>query len=71
MRFELQIDVERCKGCALCVAACPRTLLIMTDKLNSKGHHYVEIQKANDCIGCRQCAVICPDAAIEILQEDD
>ncbi len=71
MMFKLLIDIERCKGCALCVSLCPRSLVTMTDKLNSKGHHYVEVQKGDDCTGCQQCAVICPDAAIEIAQEDD
>jgi 2-oxoglutarate ferredoxin oxidoreductase subunit delta len=43
----------------------------MSKKLNSKGYHFAEIEHPEDCKGCRQCAEICPDAAIEIEKEDD
>jgi NAD-dependent dihydropyrimidine dehydrogenase PreA subunit len=42
----------------------------MTNKLNSKGGHYPETLDLSQCTGCQQCALICPDAAIEIELED-
>ena len=71
MRFRIIIDVERCKGCALCVSACGRDVIRMSRKLNTKGYHFAEVERETDCVGCLQCAVICPDAAIEIEQEDE
>ncbi len=33
-------DEENCKGCGLCVAVCPRKIIVLRqDKLNSKGFH--------------------------------
>lgn len=69
-KFRLLIDIERCKGCLLCISVCPRAVIKLTNKLNSKGQHYVEVIRPAACIGCIQCAVICPDAAIEIVEED-
>ena len=70
MKFTITIDVERCKGCDLCVSVCGRDVLAMTKLLNSRGDHYPETRNAALCTGCQQCALICPDAAIEIETED-
>ena len=41
----------------------------MTTRLNHRGQHYAQVAAMQDCIGCVQCADICPDAAIEIDEE--
>jgi 2-oxoglutarate ferredoxin oxidoreductase subunit delta len=66
MNFRLLIDQNRCKGCALCVSVCPRSVLGMARELNAAGYHYPRVEQADRCTGCAQCALICPDAAIEI-----
>jgi len=43
----------------------------MMDELNFQGCHFVQTQAQADCSGCQQCAAICPDAAIEIEEEND
>lgn len=61
------VNKEICKGCKLCITACPNKLIDMTDDFNSKGLHYAQFSdKAKKCTGCSFCAVICPDVAIEI-----
>ena len=70
MKFTIVIDTSRCKGCALCVAVCSKKVLAMTKKLNARGDHHAETKNGGDCIGCLQCAIICPDAAIEVQKED-
>lgn len=60
------IDREKCKGCELCVLACPQEIIRMSADLNAKGYFYAEIVEPSRCIGCRMCAVTCPDVAIEV-----
>ena len=63
----LKIDEMRCKGCALCVRACPLKLLeINKATINSKGYHPARITDESKCISCCACAITCPDICIEI-----
>ena len=40
---KLTFKTDYCKGCGLCVDACPKNVLILAqDKINKKGHHPVE-----------------------------
>ena len=56
-----------CKGCGLCVDACPKKLIrLAPDKINKKGHHPAEITKQEDCVGCAFCAQMCPDCVIKV-----
>ncbi|MCP4425048.1 MAG: ferredoxin family protein [Chloroflexi bacterium] len=64
------IDVERCKGCELCIEACPPDVLALSDDLNGKGYHPVFLMEhENTCTGCALCAVACPDACITVYRE--
>lgn len=63
------INQDKCKGCFLCVNFCPKGLLKKSTKLNRQGLNFVEFVAAGDCIGCMQCAVICPDCCIEVFKD--
>ena len=66
----LSIDEELCKGCGLCVRACPKQLLeISRDKLNAKGYHPAAMRDQAACIGCAFCARTCPDVVIHIEKD--
>ena len=54
------IDKERCKGCELCIEPCPKDVLAMSTKINSKGYFYAEAFRPENCIGCALCAMSCP-----------
>jgi 2-oxoglutarate ferredoxin oxidoreductase subunit delta len=62
----VSIDRNRCKGCELCIGACPQSVLAMSTKINIKGYFPAEVKEPYRCIGCRMCALTCPDVAIDI-----
>ena len=56
-----------CKGCGLCVTACPKKIIrLATEKLNKKGHSPAEITDQEKCIACAFCATMCPDCVITV-----
>jgi 2-oxoglutarate ferredoxin oxidoreductase subunit delta len=61
------IDVQKCKGCALCVGACPTKTLALAKDINSKGFNYAEMGQ-DTCTGCAICAQMCPDAVITVYR---
>jgi 2-oxoglutarate ferredoxin oxidoreductase subunit delta len=62
------VDESRCKGCDLCVMACPKDVLALAKtRLNAKGYHPAELI-AEGCTGCALCAVVCPDACITVYR---
>ena len=64
---KLSFRTDLCKGCGLCVDACPKKVLrLATDKINKNGHHPVEAADEVACIGCAFCATMCPDCIIQV-----
>ena len=56
---KVTIDANVCKGCELCVAACPKHIIALSaDKLNAKGYHPACVIDIEQCIGCAACARI-------------
>jgi 2-oxoglutarate ferredoxin oxidoreductase subunit delta len=62
----IQFDIERCKGCGLCVLYCPRANLRLSQELNMQGNSHVEMIDAAACNACGICFRMCPDVAIDI-----
>ncbi len=54
------IDETVCKGCARCVAACPKKVLKMAARLSVRGVHPAEYV-GEGCIGCGICFYNCPE----------
>jgi len=66
----ITVDTERCKGCGLCVHACPRGIIRLdANTLNSKGFHTAACTDAGRCTGCAFCALMCPDVCITVYKE--
>jgi len=65
----VEVDSERCKGCGLCIEACPQEVLGFAGKFNSDGYEYVEMNDAPACIGCGFCGISCPDVALTVYKK--
>lgn len=62
------VNTECCKGCDLCVVACPSDVLALAKDVNVKGYNYSYMANPDDCIGCAACAYVCPDACITVYK---
>ncbi len=63
------VNTERCKGCELCIVACPAKVLELTKKeVNNKGYHYAYMANEDACIGCASCGIVCPDGCISVYK---
>ncbi len=38
MKGAIVVDTERCKGCQLCIIACPQKVIAMAGKVNLHGY---------------------------------
>lgn len=60
------VNEDQCKGCGLCIDACPKNIISAADRLNMKGYHPAHVTDMSKCIGCAACATMCPDVAITV-----
>jgi 2-oxoglutarate ferredoxin oxidoreductase subunit delta len=67
-RAELELNENHCKGCELCVQACPRDVLAMGSTINALGYRPASVVDPERCTGCKACALVCPEVAFTIWQ---
>jgi 2-oxoglutarate ferredoxin oxidoreductase subunit delta len=63
---KITVNENLCKGCGMCVFACPLKIIALTDEINAKGYHPARCVQPEKCIGCCACAFMCPDVAITV-----
>ena len=63
MKGVVVVNTERCKGCNLCVVACPLKVLALTP-----GYNYVQQVVEDTCNGCSSCAIVCPDGCLTVYR---
>ena len=68
---EIHIVRDRCKGCGFCVEYCPKDVLVLSEDFNTKGYHPPEAVKADDCVHCQLCEMLCPEFAIFVTLRDE
>lgn len=70
LKGAIVIDSNRCKGCTLCIDACPQGVIaVAARKVNSHGYPYVEAVNVDKCTGCTSCAMVCPDGCITVYRK--
>ena len=65
----IKVDIGNCKGCGLCVVACPFKVLNLAKQVNHQGYHYSYMAYPDNCIGCANCALVCPDTVITVYRK--
>ena len=58
----VEINLQWCKSCSICVAFCPPKALT-ADDVGTPHLTYPE-----KCTGCGLCEMMCPDFAIEVVK---
>jgi 2-oxoglutarate ferredoxin oxidoreductase subunit delta len=56
----VEINAHDCKGCGLCVSACPVKVLGFSGQLNAQGYQPV-VYAGSGCTGCGICFYVCPE----------
>ena len=67
IRGTIEVAEEICKGCELCITACPQESIGLSDRLNALGYRVIALERDN-CTGCVNCAIVCPEGAITVYR---
>lgn len=68
-RGTVTMEIERCKGCELCIPACRPGVLSMSTALNKHGFAFPLLVAG--CTACKACFEVCPDSVFEIYRYDE
>lgn len=69
-QVQITFHEDRCKGCRLCLAVCPKQIINMAGHINAMGFHPATVERQDQCTGCTLCARMCPDLVIEVAREE-
>ena len=67
----IQVDDQYCKGCHLCISQCKKKVLAVSCIRNAKGYLIPEVKTPEECSGCLNCEMICPDMAITVEGDEN
>ena len=71
MKYKLDINKEKCKGCFYCVKFCPVQKIVPVEQINEMGYTVVEAREDVNCIGCCNCVLMCSQQCIKLTQEEE
>jgi len=67
----IEIVLDWCKGCEICIKRCPVDAFEMSDALNKRGIYPPKLKEDNNCNFCRLCELLCPDFAITVIPDEE
>ncbi len=71
MKGRVTFNEDTCKGCGLCVNACPMKILALDlSRVNKIGYTPAHCFDMDKCIACTNCALMCPDSCITVERLD-
>ena len=56
----IEIRVDECKGCGLCLLACPIHLINSAKRINRQGYQPA-VYLGHGCTACGICFYVCPE----------
>lgn len=59
-RGRIDVHVDECKGCGLCIVACPIHLIRASETINRLGYHPA-MYLGSGCTACGICFYVCPE----------
>jgi 2-oxoglutarate ferredoxin oxidoreductase subunit delta len=68
----LRIYRDLCKGtdeCGICLYTCQQKVFKPSEGLNPKGYRPPDVAAEDQCTGCENCMILCPDLAIAVTRE--
>ncbi|RKX75839.1 MAG: hypothetical protein DRP87_13590 [Spirochaetes bacterium] len=66
----ITINDDECKGCRLCVDACPKKCIVIGSNINLIGYQYARFEQ-NGCNACGLCYYVCPEpGAVTVYKKD-
>lgn len=65
----ISIRRDECKGCQLCIKACPTGVLSLSTNFNKMGYNFSQYS-GEGCTGCGVCYYTCPEpGAITVFKK--
>lgn len=65
---KIEVNDKLCKGCYLCVKACPKKCIAKSAAFSKTGYYPATLATPEACIGCAMCYTVCPDLAITVFK---
>ena len=65
----IHMNHQWCKGCYICFEVCPKKVFEKAAEVAEKGFRPVVVAHPEQCSGCRQCELLCPDLALQVVKE--
>ncbi len=67
---EIVVNPKYCKGCHICIAVCPHSVLKKSEQVDNRGFFLPEVENLEACKVCHICEMHCPDFAIRVVEQE-
>ncbi len=68
-RVSIRMNHQWCKGCYICLEVCPKKVFKKSPEVTEKGFNPLIVAHPEQCSFCRQCELLCPDLALQVVKE--